>query len=330
MSVDGMDKYAALYDRFKTEIDSRLAETVAQEKPVSIFEPARYILESGGKRIRPVLLLSSCLAAGGNAEHAYDAATAVEILHNFTLVHDDIMDKAPTRRGLKTVHEQWDANVAILLGDELMGLAYRQLLRTTSGELSEILKCFTDGVIEVCEGQALDKEFESAGAVSMEQYWEMIQKKTGRLMVMSADIGAMIAEARDEHRRSILEYATHIGLAFQILDDLLDTVADDSFGKVIGRDIQEGKKTFLLVDAMEHARGEALDWLRNVGLRRVSGNDVIKKTTVLFHELGSIDRAREQVAMRTEKSLAAIQYLPDGEGKGMLEWFARMLLHRST
>ncbi len=329
MSVDRMDTYATLYARFKSEIDSRLSEVVAQEKPVSIFEPARYILGSGGKRIRPVLLLSSCLAAGGDVENAYDAATAVEILHNFTLVHDDIMDNAPARRGQKTVHEQWDANIAILLGDELMGLAYRQLLRTTSNRLTDILKCFTEGVIEVCEGQALDKEFESAGAVSMDQYWEMIQKKTGRLMVMSADIGAMIAEARDEHHRGIIEYATHIGLAFQVLDDLLDTVADDSFGKVIGRDIQEGKKTFLLVDAMEHARGEALEWLRNVGLRRVTGDDVVKKTTALFHELGSIDRARGQVAVRTEKSLAALRSLPDGEGKGMLEWFARMLLHRS-
>ena len=170
-----------------------------QKYPYTLFDPLNYIMSGVGKRVRPILVLLSCEAFGGKIEDAIDAAIAVEILHNFTLVHDDIMDNANTRRGKQTIHKKWDVNAAILVGDELIGLSYRSLLKAKTSNITGVLQAFTDGVIEVCEGQALDKEFELSADVAIDDYKIMIRKKTAELLRTSSVMGAIIGNAdKDE------------------------------------------------------------------------------------------------------------------------------------
>lgn len=227
-----MNKYYDRYINYKTQIDERLFNFIEEEHPKSLYEPLKYILSGGGKRIRPMILIFCCEAIGGTIEDSIDAAVAIEILHNFTLVHDDIMDNADTRRGRATIHNKWDLNIAILAGDELIGLAYKSLLMTNSPNIGEIARVFTNGIIEVCEGQSYDKEFESRESVSVSEYLMMIRKKTSKLLETCAAVGAYIGNGSPEQVENLMNYAKNLGLAFQIQDDLLDITADENaFGK---------------------------------------------------------------------------------------------------
>ena len=186
------DSFELLSWSWRKEVDKRLAACLDARKPQTLYKPIDYVLQGNGKRIRPILLLLSCQAAGGKTDDAWDAAVAIELLHNFTLVHDDIMDMDDTRRGRPTVHREWNSDVAILAGDGLYALAYQFLLRTRSKSIVEVVKVFTEGVLAICEGQALDMEFESRSQVSLAEYLEMIRKKTATLLRVSAEIGGMI------------------------------------------------------------------------------------------------------------------------------------------
>lgn len=326
-----MNEWTERYRGLRTQIDTRLAQVIDRTEPETMYTPARYVLEGGGKRIRPVLVMLACEAVGGKADDALDAGVAVEILHNFTLVHDDIMDNADQRRGRQTVHTKWDANIAILVGDELIGIAYKCLLGTMRGDLRDIISVFTDGMIEVCEGQSYDKEFESREAVSEDEYLMMIAKKTGRLVSMSAELGAIIGGATDEQRRALVSYAEHIGRAFQIQDDLLDVVADEKeFGKSIGGDILEGKKTYLLVRALSHAQGGDLDLLMQVVRREVRDAAIVPRVRDIYARIGVLDEAREQIRIHTDDAIHALDALPAGDSRDMLVWFAEMLLARNS
>lgn len=326
-----MNEWTERYRGLRTQIDSRLAQVIDRTEPETMYTPARYVLEGGGKRIRPVLVMLACEAVGGSADDALDAGVAVEILHNFTLVHDDIMDNADQRRGRQTVHTKWDANIAILVGDELIGIAYKCLLRTMRGDLRDIISVFTDGMIEVCEGQSYDKEFESREAVSEDEYLMMIAKKTGRLVSMSAELGAIIGGATDGQRRALVSYAEHIGRAFQIQDDLLDVVADEKeFGKSIGGDILEGKKTYLLVRALSQAQGGDLDLLTQVVRREVRDASIVPRVRDIYARIGVLDEAREQIRIHTDDAIHALEALPVGDSRDMLVWFAEMLLARNS
>lgn len=317
------------YARYRALIDERLAHVIDRDEPVTMYQPARYVLESGGKRIRPVLVMLACEAVGGNPIDAVDAGVAVEILHNFTLVHDDIMDGADTRRGRETVHKKWDENIAILVGDELMGIAYKVLLNTHVGDLRELISVFTDGVIEVCEGQSYDKEFEAAPQVSEAQYLMMIGKKTGWLVAISAHLGAIIGGATPAQTQALLAYARHIGRAFQVQDDLLDAVAEEAeFGKPVGADILEGKKTYLLVTAMDRAEGDDLALLRRVATRQESREDLVPRIRALYRRMGILELARQRIEEDTAAAIRALDALPATEGRGMLVWLAHMLLDR--
>lgn len=256
-----------IFADYRNLIDGRLEQFLKEETerssyakdkyPHSLYDPVNYIMSGGGKRIRPLMTMIACETFGGSAEDALDAAVAMEILHNFTLVHDDIMDNADTRRGRDTVHKKWDVNSAILVGDELIGLSYRSLLKTESVRIAEVVRAFTDGVIEVCEGQALDKEFETNDNVSLNDYLLMIRKKTAELLKTSAVVGAIIGNANSHEMESINSYSENLGLAFQIQDDLLDVTAVESeFGKKIGGDILERKKTYLYVKSLEILSGD--------------------------------------------------------------------------
>jgi geranylgeranyl diphosphate synthase type II len=324
-----MDTRALRYNEYREIIDQRLASVIDREKPVTMYDPARYVLSGGGKRIRPVLVMLACQAVGGDPLDAVEAGVAVEILHNFTLVHDDIMDRADTRRGRETVHRKWDENIAILVGDELMGIAYKTLLNTEKGDVRAMTRVFTDGVIEVCEGQSYDKEFENLPSVSEEEYLMMIGKKTGWLVVISAEIGAIIGGATEAQRSALVEYARCIGRAFQVQDDLLDVVADEAkLGKPIGGDIIEGKKTWLLVNALERAEGEDLALLQRVATRTAKHDGLVEEVTRVYTKLGILESATDKIAEDTTAALAALEVLEENEGRRMLLWLAQMLLER--
>ena len=330
-----MNKYYERYLQYRTLIDDKLFNLSDKELPATLYEPVKYVLSAGGKRIRPMILISSCEAFGGTIEESLDAAAAIEILHNFTLVHDDIMDNAGTRRGMETVHKKWDTNIAILAGDCLMGIAYKLLLNTKSDRIGDIAKAFTEGVIEVCEGQSFDKEFEKQENVKLSDYTMMIGKKTSMLLETCAVIGVMIAGGTNEQIELMRDYAKNIGLAFQVQDDLLDITADEKeFGKKIGGDLMEGKKTFLLLKALEVVeKPEDRALLNKVSSKNghapINENDIMKIKD-LYEAHGVLDYAKSEVEIYTQKADAYLSSIPDSEAKEMLKWFSLMLLGRSS
>lgn len=235
-------------------------------EPKELYEPIRYILSLGGKRLRPVLSLMTCELFDHEFEKALYPALGVEVFHNFTLLHDDIMDNAPIRRGKKTVHEKWNANAAILSGDVMLVKAYELFLHCESTDLSKILKKFNKCAAEVCEGQQYDMNFEVRDVVSEEEYLRMIRLKTAVLLGFSIELGAIIGGADDDISSRLYEFGINIGLGFQLKDDLLDVFGDiDKFGKQVGGDIISNKKTYLLIKALELAQGdlkyELMHWL---------------------------------------------------------------------
>ncbi len=256
----------ALVGDLRVQVEAGLAALFPQAAPAALYEPARYVLAGGGKRLRPVLLLLAARACGASTADALPAALAVEVFHNFTLVHDDIMDGADTRRARPTVHRRWNEPVAILSGDLMLGEAYRLLAQTPRGDLRGLLACFSTMVEKLCEGQTLDMDFETRADVSVEAYQDMIARKTGALVEACLELGGRIGGADGETLEALRSIGYHIGQAFQMQDDLLDLVADDAaWGKPIGGDLVEGKKTFLLLRAIERATGR-----RRRGSRRSS------------------------------------------------------------
>jgi geranylgeranyl diphosphate synthase, type II len=314
----------------------RLASLVRRGDPVELNEGCAYVLEGGGKRIRSSLVMLACEAVGGRPRAALDAGAAVEIMHNFTLVHDDIMDHAATRRGKPTVHERWNLNTALLVGDVLLGLAYRTLLKTRTRQMETVANLFTAGVLEVCEGQALDMEFEKRLDVTVDEYFRMIEKKTGRLISLATEIGGLIGGARARHRLALRRFGHHLGRAFQLQDDLLDVVAVESeFGKTIGGDIAVGKRTYLLLTAASRATGADRNLLIEVlrcGARGSDGPDTARIAAVrdVYERTGTLRDARILVERNTRAALRALQHLPDNRGTLTLHWLSNVLLHRSS
>ncbi|NCI46171.1 polyprenyl synthetase family protein [Sediminibacterium soli] len=222
--------------------------------PSSLYEPAEYFLSWGGKRIRPVMCLMGNELFGDIQEDTYQIATAIELFHNFTLIHDDIMDQAPLRRGMETVHMKYGANTAILSGDVMMIRAYEYLNRIQPACLQRILTLFSRTATEVCEGQQMDMDFETMQQVSMEEYLRMISLKTSVLLAASLEMGAIIGGASEGNCRHMYEFGRNLGIAFQVQDDYLDAFGDpEKFGKETGGDIRQNKKTFLLLHALESA-----------------------------------------------------------------------------
>ncbi len=246
--------------------------------PPELYEPIHYTMSQGGKRLRPVLTLMACELFGGNIEKALYPALAIEVFHNFTLVHDDIMDNAPLRRGKETVYRKWNQNIAILSGDTMFALAYQYALKTDVGFVPKILEVFNKAAIEVCEGQQLDMNFESIQEVSISEYLEMIRLKTAVLIDVSLQIGAIIGEADPEDIQAISEFGLNLGIAFQLKDDFLDVYGEEeSFGKQNGGDIVSCKKTFLYLKALELCDQEQRNKLQTLYLN--PDIDPVKKFT---------------------------------------------------
>jgi geranylgeranyl diphosphate synthase type II len=257
--------FKALEEDLLSKIESRIVECIIDKEPHSLYAPFKYIMEPSGKRIRPMLAVLSAGAVSGNPLLGLDSGVAIEILHNFTLAHDDIMDRSPMRRNRPTLHVKWNEAVAILTGDVMVGCAYNLLPSPTENNTSyRINQEFTNGLIEVCEGQAYDMDFNTLHNVTLDQYILMITKKTARLLEASTVIGGLCGSGTDEQIEALRNFANSLGIAFQIQDDLLDLTAKQAeLGKTIGQDILEGKKTYFIIKATELAKTEADKTLLN-------------------------------------------------------------------
>ncbi len=319
------------YFREYNIIEKKLAALLKGKSPQSLYGPCAYILSNGGKRIRPFLVIASAYCLSGNTSNVYNAAVAVEVLHNFTLVHDDIMDNANIRRGLPTVHIKYDLSTAILAGDNLIAIAYKSLLKDSGKMESTILAWFTKGIIEVCEGQSLDKEFESREDVTINEYLKMIGKKTAALAEMCCNIGAQLGGGDSKEIAALSGFGKNLGMAFQIQDDLLDIMGDESeFGKTVGGDLVEGKKTFLLLKALESATGndkeQILKVIKNKGIKKSEVNKYRK----LYEDLGIINETKRKIRRYTNLALKSLAPVKPGLGKDTLVWLANNLLERSS
>jgi len=251
-------------DQLQNILDTAIQNLKFPDHPKELYDPITYIINLGGKRIRPLLVLMATELFGKNAHDSIHAAMAIEVFHNFTLVHDDIMDNAPIRRGKPTVHEKWSINTAILSGDVMMVEANKNLAKVNPVFLKDVLDTFNATAQGVCEGQQLDMEFENRNDVSIEEYINMIRLKTAVLLGGALKLGAIIAGASEKDADLIYQFGENIGIAFQLQDDILDVYADpEKFGKQVGGDIIANKKTFLLLKAFELAEGETKNSLDN-------------------------------------------------------------------
>ena len=310
--------------------ESALAQLSVPEEPKLLYTPIIYSMSGGGKRLRPVLLLITAEAFGGSIEESMPAALAVEIFHNFTLLHDDIMDNADVRRGKPSVYAKWGANVALLSGDAMLITAYKSLAKVASERLPRVMNIFSDMALEVCEGQQYDMDFETMSKVSVEEYMQMIERKTSALLSGSAMIGATMAGASDDDIKKIYRFATELGLAFQLQDDVLDSFGDTALGKKIGGDILEGKKTFLMVQALNRASAEEREVLTTTHLRKdISNEEKITIVKSLYEKLDVKRVAEQQIELRFERALAVLDTLSiAGKRTESLVEFARNLMGR--
>jgi geranylgeranyl diphosphate synthase type II len=241
------------------------------------------------------------------------------------------MDNASSRRGRSTVHKRWDSGTAILVGDALLGLAYKALMKTKSERLRQVVDIFTDGVVEVCEGQGYDKEFEAVPALPLKRYLTMIEKKTARLVALSAEIGALIGGGSKEEVDSLRRYGWHVGRAFQIQDDLLDIVGDEKkFGKRIGGDVLEGKKTYLLVKALELVDGDDRELIDIIARRQGVKSGRIPAVKEIYQRHGIVESANLQIQNNIRRAVSSLQSIKDRKTRARLIWFSDMLLKRGS
>lgn len=295
------------FAQYSQLLEPELQLTDLPDEPAGLYEPIRYILSLGGKRVRPAAVLMAAEAYGGSIGDAMPLAVAVEVFHNFTLMHDDIMDQAPLRRGKETVHKRWNTTIAILSGDAMMVKAYEHLIRCQPGILKPVLELFNKTAREVCEGQQLDMEFEGRESVTLEGYLEMIRLKTAVLLGASFRFGTMAAGALEADQQAMYNFGLNLGLAFQLQDDYLDCFAPDgSFGKQPGGDILANKKTFLLLKAFENSGKEGAARLKEL---MVLGADDKKVDEVrsFYREFGVGEAAREAISSYTNLALHALE-----------------------
>ena len=314
-----------------TDINNAIESLDWSKEPKGLYEPIGYTLASGGKRIRPTLALIASSMFGGKQEDVLPAALALEIFHNFTLLHDDVMDKADIRRGRPTVHVKWDDNTAILSGDQMMIEAYKLIAQVPDNKVQRTLQMATG----ICEGQQYDVDFEKADNVSIDDYMMMIEKKTSLLLGYALRIGAYIAGADEAQQDALYHYGIHLGLAFQIQDDLLDVYGDPkTFGKAIGGDIVCNKKTFLLLTA-EEAMGESLKVKGEsreprAGSQELRAEQKIAAVTAIYDRLGVKQKAEHEIERQTSIALQHLALLPQNEACERLRELAERLVTRKS
>ena len=319
-----MEKYLSL-------LEAEIRKQQFGLQPKSLYEPIRYIMALGGKRLRPLLTLLSYSMYKERVEDIVPYAVAVEAFHNFTLMHDDIMDNAPLRRGKATVHERWNINTAILSGDVMLVKVYELFLGLEKDKLKQVLSLFNECAAGVCEGQQWDMEFESKGKVSEAQYLEMIRLKTALLLGFSLELGGVLAKAPDADRKILREVGINLGIGFQLKDDLLDVYADKKkFGKQVGGDIIANKKTFLLIKALEKARGETKQELQKwLIAKKFDNRKKVNAVTALYDRLGIQSLTEKKISEYFEKGFDGLNQLSVGEKVNTLLAFARDLAERT-
>lgn len=318
------------------DINKEIARLDWNKEPKGLYEPIAYTLEAGGKRVRPTLALvaAECITNGGlinSMDDVLPAALALEVFHNFTLMHDDVMDRATVRRGRETVHVKWNDNTAILSGDQMLIEAYKLLAKVPASKLPQVLNWFNEMATGICEGQQMDVDFEHMSQVTIDDYMKMIELKTSVLLANAMRIGGYIAGATSVQQEALYQYGLHIGLAFQIQDDILDVYGDPkTFGKAIGGDICANKKTALLITALETAdsetKAELLQWLMDTEKKE----EKIAAVTKIYNRL-SVREACE-VIMEQEMALALAQLdkLPQNNACEQLRVLAEELATRKS
>ncbi len=323
-----MFTFEELTEKFAAHFDKKHFNAA----PASLYEPNDYFLSLGGKRIRPILCLLANELFDTIRTDAYHVGTAIELFHNFTLVHDDIMDNAPLRRGKATVHEKWNTNTAILSGDVMLVKVYDLFLDLDKDILPTVLSLFNKCAAEVCEGQQWDMDFELKNNVTEAQYIEMIRLKTAVLLGFSLELGALLAHAPEKERIALREFGTLVGIGFQLKDDLLDVYADKKkFGKQVGGDIVANKKTYLLIKAREKARGNIkreLDFWLNA--KKFNKQKKVKAVTAIYDQLNIGILAEQKIEECFSKGFEKLHVLPDSIPKQTLIRFTQELINRQS
>lgn len=311
-------------------IEKEIKQQRFGEQPRSLYEPIRYIMALGGKRVRPMLTLLAYQLYRKDAERIVPYAVAVEAFHNFTLLHDDIMDKAPLRRGKATVHEKWNVNTAILSGDVMLVKVYDMLLGLPADQLKAVLPLFNACAAGVCEGQQWDMEFESKAKVTQAQYIEMIRLKTAVLLGFSLEFGAVLAGAPEKDCGLLQQAGTHLGIGFQLKDDLLDVYGDQKkFGKQVGGDILSNKKTFLLIHALATAKGkDKAELLRWLAAKKYDPRKKVSAITALYNKLDVREATEKKIKSYFDLGFADLHQLSaEAKTAGLIQ-FAEQLADR--
>jgi geranylgeranyl diphosphate synthase, type II len=321
-----------MISKYQQYIDQEIKKHKYGKEPFSLYEPIRYLMNIGGKRMRPMLTLLSYSLFKQDVKTIVPYAIAIEAFHNFTLMHDDIMDNAPLRRGNVTVHEKWNVNTAILSGDVMQVKVYDMLLGLPAEKFKAVVTSFNKCATEVCEGQQWDMEFETKDVVSEAQYINMIRQKTAVLLGFSLEMGAILADASLEDRKALREFGTNIGIGFQLKDDLLDAYADPKkFGKQVGGDIIANKKTFLLIKALEKAIGKQKKdlnfWLSE---KKFKKQEKVKAVREIYDSLNIPSLTERKINQYFAKGFSQLEKLSSPNGKEILKGFAENLIERQS
>ncbi len=319
-------------DKYQKEFDNYLQEYLKFKEPQNLYHPIEYILKLGGKRLRPTLTLLTTDIFGGDYNNSLNAALAIELFHNFSLIHDDIMDDAPLRRGHQTVHEKWDLNTGILSGDAMLILAYQLFENYEPHTFRKLAQLFSKTALEVCEGQQYDIDFETRDDVVLTEYLKMIEFKTAVLIASAMKMGAIIAGASQSDQNKIYEFGKNLGIAFQIQDDYLDAFGDpETFGKQVGGDIIENKKTFLYLRAMAFSDSDEMQQLEH--LYSIYPEDTETKVNTvreIFESTGSADATRMEIEIYTIKAFSVLSTLNISDAKkALLKQFGEELMNRN-
>lgn len=318
------------YQQFITDY---LESEYHEKEPQNLYNPIHYILGLGGKRIRPVLTMMTAEIFNADYKLALPAALAVEVFHNFSLVHDDIMDDAPLRRGNETVHEKWNLNTAILSGDAMLILAYQYFEKYNNEVFRDLAKLFSKTALEVCEGQQYDVDFETRDDVSIPEYLKMIEYKTAVLVAAAMKMGAIVAETSTENADLIYDFGLNLGLAFQLQDDYLDAFGDPkTFGKQVGGDIIENKKTYLYLKAVEFANENQLKQLNQLFACHPEDNtEKIEAVKEIFNQTGASKATKQAIQDYSLKAFAILQNIKiENEKKDILQSFGENLMGRKV
>ncbi len=314
-------------------IHSHFKALELNKEPNNLYEPIRYILSLGGKRLRPVLTLMAAEVFDADCQKAMPAATAVEVFHNFSLIHDDIMDDAPLRRGHETVHEKWDLNTGILSGDAMLILAYQFFENYEPKVFRELAKLFSKTALEVCEGQQYDVDFETRDDVTIPEYLKMIEYKTAVLVAAAMKMGAIVAETSTENAEAIYDFGLNLGIAFQLQDDYLDAFGDpETFGKQVGGDIIENKKTYLYLKALEFSKAEEKEQLLHLfSIHPTDNTDKIHSVKQIFTQTGADAATQKAIQDFTVKAFQTLDTMHINEDKkSVLKAFGNKLMSRNV